>query len=89
MKGTDKIFHFVVCLVIAFMAGVIAWQATDCNILAGVLCAVGTGMGAGLGKEWGDLAAKGNTWDWWDVLADALGVLLAVLIILGCHYGKG
>jgi hypothetical protein len=39
-------------------------------------------LGAGFGKEYGDLVAKDNTWDWKDIIADIIGVAVAVLILL-------
>lgn len=40
-------------------------------------------IGLGIGKEYGDSKAKGNKWDWWDILADGIGVIVGGVI----HYG--
>lgn len=37
-------------------------------------------VGLALGKEYGDSKAVGNKWDWFDILADALGIILGLLI---------
>ena len=37
-------------------------------------------VGLALGKEYGDSKAIGNKWDWGDILSDALGIILGVLI---------
>jgi len=37
-------------------------------------------VGLALGKEYGDSRSQGNTWSWGDILADALGIILGVLI---------
>ena len=47
-----------------------------------LISAAGAGLGAGFGKEYGDLVAKDNAWDWKDIIADVIGVAVAVLILL-------
>jgi len=74
----DKFLHAIVC----FGATVIICIATcylgkASAIISGALFA----LGLGLGKEYGDSKAKGNHWDWWDILADVVGIGLAVLIV--------
>lgn len=39
-------------------------------------------LGLGIGKEYGDSQALGNKWDWFDILADALGCVAG----LGVNY---
>ena len=64
----DKVYHFLV------------------NLALGLVCiwdyglGIGLGVGASLGKEYGDSKASGNKWDWWDILADALGLGVGVLL---------
>jgi len=83
MIEKDKVKHFVYCAVATFFVGAII----------GPTYGVCIGAGLGFGKEYGDMVAKGNTWSWGDVLADALGIitgaLLAFLIRLigGLFYG--
>jgi uncharacterized protein YfiM (DUF2279 family) len=36
--------------------------------------------GLAIGKEYGDSKAYGNHWDWYDILADALGIALGMAI---------
>jgi uncharacterized protein YfiM (DUF2279 family) len=33
-------------------------------------------LGLGLGKEYGDSKASGNKWDWWDIVADVVGIVI-------------
>ena len=33
-------------------------------------------IGLALGKEYGDKGATGNHWCWWDLLADAIGIVV-------------
>lgn len=40
-------------------------------------------LGAAMGKEYGDSNALGNHWCWWDVMYDAIGILVGGSI----HYG--
>lgn len=52
-----------------------------------IVCAIASilspwfGAGLGLGKEFGDWQ-HGGKWDWWDILADACGVVVGGAI----HY---
>jgi hypothetical protein len=36
----------------------------------------------GVGKEWYDSRQTGNRWCWWDLVADGLGVGMAVMLLL-------
>jgi len=38
-------------------------------------------LGLGLGKEYGDSKAKGNKWDWWDIVADVIGIGVGSLLV--------
>lgn len=79
----DKGLHFTVCacstLCVAQAVLVVCSSLTWS-------CVVGTAFTAGLapGKEYGDKNATGNHWCWWDLLADALGILVAVGIMATC-----
>lgn len=70
-KQIDKVSHFClsmdICLVVAMFFH---------PIIAVIVTAI-----AGLLKEWIDLKSYGK-WDNWDLLADALGILLAVVMII-------
>ena len=37
-------------------------------------------LGLALGKEYGDSRARGNHWCWWDILADAIGLLARTIL---------
>lgn len=39
-------------------------------------------MGLGFGKEYGDSKASGNKWDWWDIVADAVGTVAVMAVLL-------
>lgn len=83
MIAKDKIKHFVYSALGTLVAG----------FILGATYGVCFGVGLGLGKEYGDMVAKGNTWSWGDILADVVGIivgaLLAFLIRLigGFYYG--
>lgn len=66
----DKIKHFTYCAVATFFVGAIT----------GPTYGVCIGAGLGIGKEYGDMVAKGNTWSWGDILADALGIIIGALL---------
>jgi len=75
----DKYLHFYACfvatvLVAAIQGGVAgAWFA----------------FGLAIGKEYGDSKAKGNKWDWFDLLADILGIIVALLMLFIVKKIKG
>lgn len=70
-KLNDKIQHFVGCAFITF----IGFLLTD-NILAGAAL----GMSVGIGKEIYD-ELYGTGFDWRDIVADGLGVLVAIVFL--------
>ena len=37
-------------------------------------------LGLALGKEYGDSKALGNHWCWWDILADAFGLVAGTIL---------
>lgn len=59
--GKDKLEHFAVCLIPALVFG-------------GYGVILSTGLA--IGKEYGDSKAIGNKWDWLDIVADALGIIV-------------
>ncbi len=82
----DKVLHFAVCAVVSAVFGTLAMLCGG-NFEAGAIAAIGTGLGAGLGKEFGDAAAADNRWDWYDVAA--VGVVLGVAWCAMFYYCKG
>ena len=74
--GKDKFLHAGVCFVATVLVSIATfWLGEKGSIISGSLFA----LGLGLGKEYGDSKASGNHWDWWDILADCIGIGLAVL----------
>ena len=71
---TDKIIHFVCCLVAAILVAVVFGIISTSGI------AVLTGFTAStclaVGKEVGDYFNHNSRWDWYDLLAGAAGALL-------------
>lgn len=37
-------------------------------------------LGLALGKEYGDSKAPSNHWCWWDILADAIGLVAGTIL---------
>lgn len=66
----DKVMHFGVCFIISLLLGFI-----------GVMFA----SGLAIGKEYGDYKTAGNVWSWYDLLADAAGIVagFAIRFIIG------
>ena len=84
--GKDKILHALVCFVatiasFAYMHLINAfWPSFSASWLLP--------MGLGFGKEYGDSNAKGNKWDWWDILADVVGTAIGMAAIFVWHLIK-
>lgn len=69
--GTDKYLHALVCytIVLTFACLVsIGWGVFFALLFA-------------FGKEWIDQNTPKNKWDWYDVLSDCIGILLAILVL--------
>ena len=43
---------------------------------------IGLAVGLSVGKEYGDSKAPGNKWDWYDILADVIGIVIGLLLVL-------
>ena len=68
--GTDKIKHALVNFFLA-LTGFVS-----------IPFALGLCIGASVGKEYGDSKASGNKWDWWDIVADLIGMGVGIVIVL-------
>lgn len=84
--GIDKIYHFCVCLAIAFVGGLLA-VLLGCESRAVVVwAAMYAAVGAGLCKEFTDWQ-HGCKPSWGDIVADVLGAVIgtvaAVLVTVG------
>ena len=74
--GKDKFLHAGVCFIATLLVSIATFLLGQAgSIISGSLFA----LGLGLGKEYGDSKAKGNKWDWLDIVADCVGIGLAVL----------
>lgn len=79
----DHIKHFIVCAFATFAS--FALYATFLpfwHVFA--MCPL-LGVGLGVGKEYGDSQASGNKWDWTDILADGLGIVAAMVVLLAMY----
>lgn len=76
----DKLLHFICCFIVSAIMAVI--NGLCGIILVGMINSFACGIAIGVGKEYGDSKAKGNKWDWKDIIADAIGALLGSLIVL-------
>lgn len=80
MKINDKLLHLICCFIISFCIAQI--NGSQGIIFIGLINSFLCGLLIGVGKEYGDSKAEGNTWDWHDIIADAIGALLGSLTIL-------
>lgn len=83
----DKLYHILAGLLIAAVVGVPCYVNTH-DLFAGLWGAMMGGIVAGAVKEYTDNAHAG-CWDWKDLAFTCIGVAIAVLFILGLHFGKG
>ena len=64
---SDKVLHFLVCFVVTFA---LSWV----NVIIAIIFA----LILSFYKEFMDMNEKGNYWSWGDILADSLGILIAI-----------
>ena len=56
-----------------------------CSVIGGIY-GILFGLGASLGKEYGDSKAVGNKWDWYDIIADIDGLIIGGTIHYFIYY---
>lgn len=71
LKQSDKLKHCLANLLVMFIVG-------SFNIWLGL----GLAIGLSVGKEYGDSLVEGNKWDWYDILADAIGLVIGLILVL-------
>lgn len=71
LKNKDKLIRFIINLIVILSIGWI-----------NLPLAIGLAVGLSVGKEYGDSKAPGNKWDWYDILADAIGIVIGLLLVL-------
>ena len=74
----DKIQHFVACATIACVASFVM-AVLGVTYLPCVVASFMVAMSCAVGKEFGDMRAVGNRWDWRDIIADLMGAILGAL----------
>ena len=85
--GKDKILHFAICTLCAFVIALLFSFVAD--LWVALLAAFVATLLLGVGKEYGDSKASGNHWCWYDLIADVTGavigccIALVLVIILG------
>ena len=80
MIGVDKLLHFLCCL--AIVLGVCGMVSITSDFNTALIAGVWAATGAAAGKEYGDSQAKNNYWSWGDILADVLGIITGVGVLL-------
>ena len=82
----DKIYHALVCAA-ATLASFL-YMRSFFAFAPALASSWLLPMGLGFGKEYGDSKASGNRWDWWDIVADAVGTLGVMAVLLTIHLIK-
>jgi len=84
----DKIKHIIAGLLIAGFIGIPACIDSG-NLFAGLWPALTGGCIAAGIKEWCDMHVEGNKFDWADFAFTAIGVCIAMGLIVALHFAKG
>lgn len=77
--GKDKILHFAISTLCAFVVALLFSFITD--LWVALLAAFIATLLLGAGKEYGDSKASGNHWCWYDLIADATGATAGCIIV--------
>lgn len=83
----DKIKHIIAGALVALAIGLPCYL--ESNVLFAGLWACLSGVVAGAVKEYTDMSHEGSVWSWKDFGATCLGVVIAEVLILMLHYGRG
>lgn len=85
---SDKDKHILVTCIGAFAIGILVAVALRLQGVGGgdaftgvALAGFCGGLAAGIGKEYGDECAEGNSWSWDDVAADVVGAIIGASLI--------
>ena len=84
----DKIKHIAAGILAAVIVALPAYLDSN-NLFAGIWASLTAGAVAGVVKEWCDNKTQFNEWSWQDLSWTCVGGIIAVLLIVGLHYGKG
>ena len=80
IKSADFRLHLFVCFIIAVAVSTIVAHTSVGNPLPAILAGFFSAIFAGIGKEYGDSRAEGNTWSWPDIFADFIGAAVGSMI---------
>lgn len=84
----DYIIHFCAGIMVAAFVGLPAYLES-LNLFSGLWPAIVGGLIAAGIKEWCDMHADGNRWDWRDFVSSVIGVAVVAVFIILLHFGKG
>ena len=87
MFKKDKLLHALVCFGATFVG--FGYMRIFCDFTPSFTASLLLPMGLGFGKEYGDSKASGNKWDWWDIVADFVGIGIGMEILFVVHLIKG
>ena len=84
----DKKYHVLAGILVAAFVGLPAYLESI-NLFAGLWSALTAGIIAGGIKEYCDMRAEGNKWDWLDFGCTVIGAVIVALFIIGLHFRRG
>lgn len=83
MIKADKVLHFVACFVIAAFVTLLTFGVFGFSKPLAIVSGLGVSLLTGVGKEVFDYYIRKTGFDKFDLLADAVGAVLASLFALG------
>lgn len=87
MIMTEKLKHIMAGALIAGAVGIPCYINSN-DLFAGLWACL-AGVIAGIVKEWCDNNTEGNEWNWRDLGYTCIGVAVAMLVVIGLHFGRG
>lgn len=75
----DKLQHLITCAIVAAAIATLV-ACTGAPPLPSCTAGFLGATACGLGKEYGDSKAYGNTWSWPDIAADVAGAVIGSLV---------
>lgn len=80
---SDKVLHFAASFIIVALVALTLYGVADLPKVMSIVCALGVAFICGVGKELYDKFIRKTGFDTSDLIADAIGAVLAALFTIG------
>ncbi len=88
IAGIDKLIHFIIFLLFAYLWGVFALQYTQIETQKIIFLIIILGSAFGMGMEYYQKFFTNRTFSYWDGVADAFGTIVGVWLAKKSPYGN-